>query len=70
VVTAITGVYTSEDRGRSWKRLNELPEGEFRSAHFNADGTVIVSGIVGTFVADPFSNACSPHLRTRERELH
>jgi hypothetical protein len=70
VVTAITGVYTSEDSGRDWKRLNELPEGEFRSAHFNADGTVIVSGIVGTFVADPFSSACSPRLQRRDREIH
>jgi hypothetical protein len=70
VVTAITGVYTSEDSGGSWQRLNELPEGEFRSAHFNSDGSVIVSGIAGTFLANPFGNACSPHLRIRERELH
>jgi hypothetical protein len=67
VLTAITGVYTTKDGGTSWKRLNDLPEGEFHSAHFNADGTVIVSGIAGTFVANPFSNACSPHLKTREQ---
>jgi hypothetical protein len=67
VLTAITGVYTSRDSGKTWKRLNDLPEGEFHSAHFNADGTVVVSGFVGTFLANPFSNACSPHLKTRDR---
>jgi hypothetical protein len=67
VLTAITGVYTSKDSGKTWKRLNDLPEGEFHSAHFNADGTVIVSGFVGTFMANPFSNACSPHLKIRDR---
>ena len=67
ILTAITGVYTTSDGGKNWKRLNDLPEGEFHSAHFNADGTVIVSGFPGTFVANPFSNACSPHLKTRER---
>ncbi|HEY3988789.1 MAG TPA: hypothetical protein VGM02_05785 [Acidobacteriaceae bacterium] len=67
VLTAITGVYTSKDSGNSWKRLNDLPEGEFHSAHFNADGTVIVSGFVGTFLTNPFSNACSPHLKTRDK---
>jgi hypothetical protein len=67
VVTAITGVYVSRDGGQSWKRLNDLPEGEFRTAHFNSDGTVIVSGFPGTFLADPFSNACSPHLKTRDK---
>jgi hypothetical protein len=67
VVTTITGVYTSRDGGQSWKRLNELPEGEFHSAHFNSDGTVIVSGFAGTFLANPFSNACSPRLKTRDR---
>jgi hypothetical protein len=67
VLTAITGVYTSRDSGKTWKRLNDLPEGEFHSAHFNADGTVIVSGFVGTFLANPFSNACSPHLKIRDR---
>ena len=65
VITAITGVYASSDGGKTWKRLNGLPDEEFRSAHFNADGTVIVSGIAGTFLANPFSKACSFHLRTR-----
>jgi hypothetical protein len=66
VVTTLTGVYISSDSGKSWKRLNELPYGEFRSAHFNTnDGTIIVSGIEGTFLADPFSKDCSAHLRTR-----
>jgi hypothetical protein len=67
VLTAITGVYTSKDGGKNWKRLNDLPEGEFHSAHFNSDGTIIVSGFVGTFLANPFSNACSPHLKTRNQ---
>jgi hypothetical protein len=67
VLTAITGVYTSKDSGKNWRRLNDLPEEEFHSAHFNPDGTVIVSGYAGTFVANPFSNACSPHLKTREQ---
>jgi hypothetical protein len=67
ILTAITGVYTSGDGGKNWKRLNDLPEGEFHSAHFNADGTVILSGFPGTFVANPFSNACSPHLKIREQ---
>jgi hypothetical protein len=67
VLTAITGVYISKDRGETWKRLNDLPEGEFHIAHFNPDGTVIVSGYPGTFLANPFSNACSPHLQTRDQ---
>jgi hypothetical protein len=66
VVTALTGVYISRDSGGSWKRLNELPEGEYRTAHFNADGSVIISGLPGTFVANPFSSGCLPHLKTRE----
>lgn len=66
VLTAITGVYISRDNGQSWKRLNELPEGEFHSAHFNPDGTVLVSGYIGTFLVNPFSPACSPQLKTRE----
>jgi hypothetical protein len=65
VVTALTGVYISRDGGGSWKRLNELPEGEYRTAHFNADGTVILSGMPGTFVANPFSGRCLPQLKTR-----
>jgi hypothetical protein len=65
VVTSITGVYTSEDSGQTWKRLNDLPDGEYRSSHFNADGSIILSGIPGTFLANPFSNACSPRLQTR-----
>jgi hypothetical protein len=67
VVTAITGAYISRDGGQSWRRLNDLPEGEFRTAHFNSDGTVIVSGLPGTFLANPFSDACSPHLKTRDQ---
>ncbi len=66
VVTAITGAYISDDSGQTWKRLNDLPEGEFRTAHFNSDGSVIVSGLPGTFLVNPFSDACSPRLRTRE----
>jgi hypothetical protein len=65
VVTSLTGVYASGDRGVTWKRLNELPNGEFRSAHFAADGTVIVSGIEGTFVSDPYSKSCSARLQRR-----
>lgn len=68
IVTSLTGVYISNDRGKSWKRLNDLPDGEFRSAHFNSDdGTVIVSGIAGTFLANPFSKSCSAHLRIRDQ---
>jgi hypothetical protein len=66
VVTALTGVYTSSDGGENWRRLNDLPEGEYRTAHFNPDGTVIVSGMPGTFLANPFSSGCGPHLRTRD----
>jgi hypothetical protein len=67
VVTAITGVYISKDRGRNWKRLNDLPDEEFRSAHFNSDGSIILSGVAGTFLANPFSTVCSPHLKTRDK---
>ncbi len=65
VVTSLTGVYTSSDRGQSWKRLNDVPDGEFRSSHINADGTVIVSGIFGTYLASPFSKGCSFQLKRR-----
>jgi hypothetical protein len=67
VVTSISGVYTSEDSGKTWRRFNDLPEGEFRTAHFNPDGTVLVSGIVGTFLISPFTEACTPHLKTRDK---
>jgi hypothetical protein len=68
MVTSLTGVYVSPDSGENWKRLNDLPDGEFRSAHFNvADGTVIVSGILGTFLANPFSSACESRLRMRDK---
>jgi hypothetical protein len=65
IITAITGVYTSADGGESWRRLNSLPEGEFRSAHIDADGSILVSGVTGTFLVDPFSEACSPGLKRR-----
>jgi hypothetical protein len=65
VVTSLTGVYFSKDGGQQWQRLNDVPDGEFRSTHFNLDGTMIVSGIFGTFLANPFSAQCSAHLRTR-----
>jgi hypothetical protein len=67
VLTAITGVYVTSDSGRSWKRLNDLPEEEFHSAHFNPDGSILVSGFAGTFLANPFSKACSPHLKARDK---
>jgi hypothetical protein len=67
VVTSITGVYVSADSGRNWKRLSDLPDGEYRSVHFNSDGSVIVSGMPGTFLVKPFSEACVPQLRVRER---
>lgn len=66
VLTAVTGVYVSSDSGQTWRRLNELPEGEFHSAHFNPNGTVIVSGYIGTFLVNPFSPACAPQLKIRE----
>jgi hypothetical protein len=67
IVTALTGVYVSEDSGKSWRRLNDLPDGEYRSAHFNADGTVLVSGMPGTFLVNPFSETCEPKLKRRNR---
>jgi len=66
VVTALTGVYLTNDGGQTWRRMIGLPDGEYRTAHFNADGTVIVSGIPGTFLANPFSSACGPRLQKRE----
>lgn len=65
VLSAITGVYVSKDNGEDWRRLNDLPEGEFHTAHFNPDGSVILSGFAGTFIANPFSSTCSPQLKTR-----
>jgi hypothetical protein len=65
VVTSLTGVYVSEDKGERWRRLNDLPNEEFRSAHFNSDGTILVSGIAGTFLVNPFSDTCAAHLKTR-----
>lgn len=65
IVTSITGVYVSEDNGRTWRRLNDLPDGEYRSAHFRSDGTVLVSGMPGTFLVNPFSEACRPLLKRR-----
>jgi hypothetical protein len=67
VVTSLTGVYTTEDSGESWRRVNDLPEEEFRTAHFSSDGTILVSGIAGTFLVNPFSDACSPHLKIRNK---
>jgi hypothetical protein len=67
VVTSLTGVYISEDSGESWRRINDLPQEEFRSAHFNSDGIILVSGIAGTFLVNPFSDACSPHLKIRDK---
>jgi len=66
IVTSLTGVYFSKDHGQHWQRLNDLPDGEFRTARFNSeDGTVIVSGIEGTFLANPFSPRCTARLKTR-----
>ena len=68
IVTSLTGVYASKDGGKTWKRLNDLPAGEFRSSHFNSnDDTVIVSGFAGTFLVNPFSSTCSAHLKTRSK---
>ena len=67
VVTSLTGVYTSQDSGETWRRINDLPEEEFRSAHFNTDGTILISGIAGTFLVNPFAQACTPHLKSREK---
>lgn len=64
-LAAITGVYVSRDTGKTWRRLNQLPEGEFHMAHFNPDGSILVSGMVGTFLVNPFSGACAPRLKAR-----
>lgn len=64
-LAAITGIYVSRDRGQTWRRLNGLPDGEFHTAHFNPDGSILVSGMVGTFVVNPFSSACGPQLKLR-----
>jgi hypothetical protein len=69
VVTSLTGVYISEDSGESWRRINDLPEEEFRTAHFNSDGSILVSGIAGTFLVNPFSETCSPQLKTRPSKV-
>ena len=66
-VASLTGVYTSKDGGRTWTRINDLPDEEFRTVHFNSDGTLLVSGIAGTFLTNPFSPACSPHLKLRHK---
>jgi hypothetical protein len=67
VVTSLTGVYTSDDSGENWRRINDLPNEEFRTAHFSADGTLLVSGIAGTYIVNPFSEACSPRLKVHEK---
>ena len=65
IVTSITGVYMSTDKGITWHRINSLPEGEYRTAHFSADGGVLVSGMPGTFLIRPFDEECRPRLRRR-----
>jgi hypothetical protein len=65
IVTSITGVYVSEDGGKRWRRVNVLPDGEYRTAHFDSDGRVLVSGMPGTFRVNPFSDACTPRLKRR-----
>ena len=67
VISSLTGIYTSRDSGRTWTRINDLPDEEFRTAHFNSDGAILVSGIAGTFLANPFSAACVPQLKLRHK---
>jgi hypothetical protein len=62
----LTGVYISDDKGRNWRRVNGLPPGEYHTAHFNPDGSLLVSGLPGTFVAQPFDDTCVPGLRKRD----
>jgi len=66
VVTSLTGVYVTQDRGETWRRLNDLPQEEFRTSHINSDGTILVSGIAGTFLVNPYSDACAPRLLRRK----
>ena len=66
-IASLTGVYVSKDTGRTWTRINDLPNEEFRTAHFNANGTLLVSGIAGTFLTNPFSDTCSPQLLLRRK---
>ncbi|HEX2919208.1 MAG TPA: hypothetical protein VHN81_11835 [Edaphobacter sp.] len=66
VVTPLTGVYVSQDSGENWRRINDLPQEEFRMAHFDSNGSVLVSGIAGTFLINPFSDACIPRLKHRK----
>lgn len=70
VVTTITGVYTSADRGKTWRRMNDLPETEFHTSHFNRDGSLILSGLAGTYLANPFAGSCAPYLKIRSLPLH
>jgi hypothetical protein len=67
VVTSLTGVYISDDRGETWRRINDLPEEEFRTSHINSDGSILVSGVAGTFLINPFSETCEPHLKRRKK---
>ena len=70
VVSSLTGTYITGDRSRTWSRIAGLPEEEFRTAHFNSDGSILVSGIAGTFLVNPFSDACAPQLKRRTKPHH
>ena len=65
VISSLTGVYTSSDRGETWRRLNDLPDEEFRTARFTANGAILASGIAGTFLVDHSFDSCSPRLIPR-----